>query len=203
MQATKSLPSFATHSFVCSHSWICQIFHVRFYDYHGAISYQYYIYHVSHLDSRSWTLILPPVIIWTHFGLYRAANAIVALGKKGAKHCDITTEATCANDLSLKTEGDWPEENKETSEASNQKDEETMCVSGTYNVTLSFRAHCLASLICLVCTYIIRWLLNTEALFPSRMFCSFPSLAHCFILTRNNSLLCKISYLPKYAFYIF
>ncbi|KAG0724961.1 Protein tramtrack, alpha isoform [Chionoecetes opilio] len=63
---------------------------------------------------------------------YRAANAIVALGKKGSKHCDTNPEATSASDLSLKVtaEGDAPEETKETSEASGQKEEESLCVSG-------------------------------------------------------------------------
>ncbi|KAK8405401.1 hypothetical protein O3P69_001740 [Scylla paramamosain] len=63
---------------------------------------------------------------------YRAANAIVALGKKGAKHSDTSTEAACANDLNLKitAEGDGHDESKETSEASSQKEEESLCVSG-------------------------------------------------------------------------
>lgn len=63
---------------------------------------------------------------------YRAANAIVALGKKGAKHCDTSTEAASVNDLNLKitAEGDGQDESKEISEASSQKEEESLCISG-------------------------------------------------------------------------
>lgn len=70
----------------------------------------------------------------------RAANAIVALGKKGAKHCDTSTEAASVNDLNLKitAEGDGQDESKEVSEASSQKEEESLCISGILTITLIF-----------------------------------------------------------------
>ncbi|XP_053651652.1 uncharacterized protein [Cherax quadricarinatus] len=64
---------------------------------------------------------------------YRAANAIVALGKKGIKHCDINAEAITVSELTTKVnnEGEAQEENLEVSTESNSlREEEVTCVSG-------------------------------------------------------------------------
>ncbi|KAG7163853.1 hypothetical protein Hamer_G019123 [Homarus americanus] len=64
---------------------------------------------------------------------YRAANAIVALGKKGAKYCEINTEVIGVSELHTKivTEGETQEESGEIStEGNNLKEEEVTCVSG-------------------------------------------------------------------------
>ncbi|KAK4297978.1 hypothetical protein Pmani_029639 [Petrolisthes manimaculis] len=63
---------------------------------------------------------------------YRAANAIVALGKKGIKHCETTAEVTCTSDLNVKatTDVDGIEENKEVGDGTLLKEEESACNSG-------------------------------------------------------------------------
>lgn len=64
---------------------------------------------------------------------YRAANAIVALGKKGPKPCDASTDVIGVCDLTTKItpEGDLPEESREVStECNNVKEEEGTFISG-------------------------------------------------------------------------
>lgn len=71
---------------------------------------------------------------------FRAANAIVALGKKGAKHCDITAVIAGSNGLTNKTssEGETQEEIVETiAEVSVVKEEEAANIQGKY-----FQRHC-------------------------------------------------------------
>lgn len=74
---------------------------------------------------------------------HRAANAIVALGKKGIKHCETTAEVTCTSDLQAKvtTDVDGVEENKEVAEGTLLKEEETACNSGNQNHTNFCRVH--------------------------------------------------------------
>lgn len=89
-----------------------------------------------------WSLVTFVCIIFvTSIGdFHRAANAIVALGKKGIKHCETTTEVTCTSDLQAKVTADVDsvEESKEVAEGTLLKEEESACNSGNKDHIIEF-----------------------------------------------------------------